>query len=213
MPVVLINNTKSVSKIGALVAVDPQNTNAFIYATPNSTRALGVVAEATPYRSKCKIFTIGDTAKVLVQGNAVKNDIIRCAKSGDNVSVGVCKIAKTIDAHYLKVGTALSSGNGLIDTILELVYIGLSENTDYLGQEYETVSKNLKSYPYTLTYGVDGVDTITYDLGGGLSIVKTFNYTLSVLTSIVLSGDTPSGIELTKTLSYTGADLTGVVYS
>ena len=46
MPVVLINNTKSVSKIGALVAVDPQNTNAFIYATPNSTRALGVVAEA-----------------------------------------------------------------------------------------------------------------------------------------------------------------------
>jgi len=82
-----------------------------------------------------------------------------------------------------------------------------------LGEEFETVSKNLKSYPYTLSYGVDGLSAITYDIGGGLSIVKTFNYTLSVLTSIVLSGDTPSGIELTKTLSYTGIDLTGVAYS
>jgi hypothetical protein len=82
-----------------------------------------------------------------------------------------------------------------------------------LGEEFETVSKNLKSYPYAITYGVDGIDTITYDLGGGLSVVKTFNYTLTVLTSIVLSGDTPAGIELTKTFNYTGVDLTSVVYS
>jgi hypothetical protein len=78
---------------------------------------------------------------------------------------------------------------------------------------YEIVSKNLRTYPYTLTYGVDGISTIVYDLGEGLSITKTFNYTSSVLTSIVLSGDTPSNIELTKTLVYTGADLTSVTYS
>jgi hypothetical protein len=60
---------------------------------------------------------------------------------------------------------------------------------------------------------VDGIDTIVYDLGGGLSITKTFNYTLGVLTSIVLSGDTLSDIELTKTLIYTGVDLTNVSYS
>jgi hypothetical protein len=60
---------------------------------------------------------------------------------------------------------------------------------------------------------VDGIDTIVYDLGGGLSITKTFNYTLGVLTSIVLSGDTPSGIELTKTFGYIGVDLTSVIYS
>jgi hypothetical protein len=80
-------------------------------------------------------------------------------------------------------------------------------------EQFETVSKNLRSYPYTLTYGVDGVDAITYDLGGGLEIVKTFNYTLGVLTSIVLSGDTPAGVDLTKTFSYTGVDLTSVSYS
>lgn len=88
-----------------------------------------------------------------------------------------------------------------------------STGSSGIGEEFETVSKNLKSYPYVITYGVDGIDTITYDLGGGLSVVKTFNYTLSVLTSIVLSGDTPSGIELTKTLNYTGVDLTSVSYT
>lgn len=82
-----------------------------------------------------------------------------------------------------------------------------------LAEEFETVSKNLKSYPYTFTYGVDGLASITYDIGGGDSIVKTLNYTLGILTSIVLSGDTPAGISLTKTLNYTGDDLTSVVYS
>lgn len=80
-------------------------------------------------------------------------------------------------------------------------------------EEFETVSKNLRSYPYALSYGVDGLSSIVYDLGGGDSITKTFNYTLGVLTSLVLSGDTPSGVSLTKTLSYTGDDLTSVTYS
>jgi hypothetical protein len=100
-----------------------------------------------------------------------------------------------------------------LDIIKAVVEEKLNEVSIGAEEAFETVSKNTKSYPYDLTYGVDGVDTITYDLGGGLSIVKTFNYTLTVLTSIVLSGDTPSGIELTKTLSYTGADLTSVTYS
>ena len=82
-----------------------------------------------------------------------------------------------------------------------------------LDPSYETVSKNLKGYPYVITYNGDDIDYITYDLGGGLSIVKTFNYTVDDLTSLILSGDTPSGIDLTKTLSYTGDDLTSITYS
>ena len=211
--ITLTNATKSVSKVGALVSISTVDPNAFVYTIPNSSRAIGVVTQAVGYREKCKIATIGDTAKVLVQGFAVRDAIIRGSKSGDNVSLGTCVIAKTSDAPYLKIGSALSSGSGLIETILELTYASSTSSTGFLGEEFETVSKNLKSYPYVLTYGVDGIDTITYDLGGGQSVVKTFNYTLGVLTSIVLSGNTPSGIELTKTLSYTGADLTGVVYS
>jgi hypothetical protein len=92
---------------------------------------------------------------------------------------------------------------------------GLSDDDhpQYVKDEFETLSKNLRNYPYSLTYGIDGVSIITYDLGGGSSIVKTFNYISGILTTIVFSGSTPSGIELTKTFSYTGDDLTSIVYS
>jgi hypothetical protein len=82
-----------------------------------------------------------------------------------------------------------------------------------LSETFETVSKNLKNYPYVITYDGDDIDFITYDLGGGDEIIKTFNYTLGVLTSLVLSGDTPYGITLIKTFGFTGEDLTSVVYS
>jgi hypothetical protein len=78
---------------------------------------------------------------------------------------------------------------------------------------FEKVSKNLDSYPATLSYSGENLATIEYDLGGGLSILKTLNYTGDNLTSVVLSGDTPDGISLTKTLVYTGDNLTGVNYS
>jgi len=84
---------------------------------------------------------------------------------------------------------------------------------DLLTEKFEEVSRNLKSYPYVISYNGDDISYITYNLGGGKSITKTFNYTLGVLTSIVLSGDTPASIELTKTLSYTGVDLTSVTYT
>lgn len=80
-------------------------------------------------------------------------------------------------------------------------------------EEFETVSKNLKSYPYALAYTGNLLTTITYDLGSGLEIVKTFGYTGEQLTTITLSADTPSGIALTKTLDYTGKLLTGVSYA
>lgn len=208
----LVNKTGSTSKIGYAVVLDVNDNQSFVYAPHGSTRIIGVVTESVPYRAKCKIATQGEKARVYVSANVVKDNIIRLSKATDRISFGASTVAKTGDEPYLRIGTALTSGKGLVDCILELVYAA-SSGSAFLGEEFETVSKNLKSYPYTLTYGVDGVDTITYDLGGGLSIVKTFNYTLSVLTSIVLSGDTPSGIELTKTFSYTGADLTSVAYS
>ena len=77
---------------------------------------------------------------------------------------------------------------------------------------FETVSKNIKAWDAAFEYTGDQLDTITYTNGTD-TIVKTFNYTDGKLTSLVLSGNTPSGIELTKTLSYTGDQLTGVGYS
>lgn len=208
----LVNKTGSNSKIGYAIVLDPTDNQSFIYAPLGSTRVLGIATQSVPYRSKCKIATQGEKAQVYVSANAVKDNIIRLSKSTDRISFGASTVAKTADEPYLRIGTALNSGRGLIECILELVYVG-SSGTNTLGEEFETVSKNLKSYPYDITYGVDGIDTITYYLAGGLSVVKTFNYVATVLTTIVLSGDTPSGIDLTKTLIYTGADLTSVTYS
>jgi len=84
---------------------------------------------------------------------------------------------------------------------------------DSYQEAFETVSKNLKSYPGTFAYGSGDLQTITYDLGGALSIIKTIGRTGLQITSITLSGDTPNGIALTKTLSYSGEQLTGVSYA
>lgn len=80
-------------------------------------------------------------------------------------------------------------------------------------QTFETVSKNIRQFPYALNYTLGQLTSIVYTLPASQSITKTLNYTGDKLTSIVLSGDTPSGIDLTKTLTYTGDTLTSVSYS
>ena len=78
-------------------------------------------------------------------------------------------------------------------------------------ETYETVSRNLKSYPATLSYTAGELSSISYATPGG-AVVKTLNRTAGRLASIVLSGALPSGIATTKTLTYSGDTLTGVAY-
>lgn len=78
-------------------------------------------------------------------------------------------------------------------------------------ETYETVSKNLRSFPATLTYSSGELASISYATPGG-AIVKTLNRSAGRLASIVLSGSLPSGIATTKTLTYSGDTLTGVAY-
>ncbi len=122
--------------------------------------------------------------------------------------VSISAFAEGVDD---RVASLLLAGSGI-----SLVYddsAGTLTISASLPEYYETVSKNLKSFPYTLNYSGGNLSTVVYDLGGGDSITKTFSYSGSNLTSVVLSGDTPAGIDLTKTLSYTGSDLTSVSYS
>lgn len=81
------------------------------------------------------------------------------------------------------------------------------------GDSFETVSKNLRAYPYALNYTSGTLTSIVYTLPDTSTVTKTFNYTTEQLTSIVLSGATPGGIDLTKTFTYTGDDLTSIGYS
>jgi hypothetical protein len=125
-----INNTQSVSKIGHIVRVDPRQPDKFIYVESNATNALGVVTEAKPYKSLCNIATIGET-KVFVVDNVRKGDIIRTQKSTDNISTGACRVAKDADVPYLKVGTALSSGRGLVSVSLEWAHINTTSTGSF----------------------------------------------------------------------------------
>ena len=77
---------------------------------------------------------------------------------------------------------------------------------------FETVSKNLESYPYELNYTGDQLTSIVYTTPDG-TITKTLSYSGSQLITITLSGNTPSGIYLVKTLTYTGDVLTSISYS
>jgi hypothetical protein len=54
----------------------------------------------------------------------VQGSIIRAVKSGDNASRGTCKVAKPTDTPYLKIGTALESGKGLINCAINIAYSG-----------------------------------------------------------------------------------------
>jgi len=126
----LRNKTNATSKIGFLASIDTKDTGSWIYTPNNATQFLGVVASPSPYRALTKIVTDG-TTKVFIHGVAKKGDTIRCAKRGDNISLGSCVVAKSTDTPYLKVGTALESGKGLISVSLEQVYINTSSTGDF----------------------------------------------------------------------------------
>lgn len=110
------------------------------------------------------------------------------------------------------------AGELVYDTELPSLYIGDGTTaggvipTSSQEEYFESVSKNIKSWGYSLNYTGGNLTSIVYT-DGVSTITKTLNYTSGDLTSIVLSGDTPAGIDLTKTLTYTSGDLTGVAYS
>lgn len=123
------NNTKGVSRVGHICKVDPNVPNAFLYVANNTSFALGVIAEAVPYRAYAEVITQGE-ALVYVNDNVRKDDIIRAQKS-DNITTGSCKVVKTGDAPYLKVGTALQAGRGLIKVSLKWEYIATESTGNF----------------------------------------------------------------------------------
>lgn len=84
-----------------------------------------------------------------------------------------------------------------------------SGHTGFLGDAFETASKNLKASNGTITY-TDWLPTIITYVNG---IIKTITYTNGLPTKIVLSWTTPTGIKLTKTIAYTDGRPTSFTYS
>ena len=84
---------------------------------------------------------------------------------------------------------------------------------EYIEQSFETISKNLNQYPYSLNYYSGVLTSVIYSLGTGLNISKNLEYNNSgLLVKVSLSGSVPS-ISLNKNLLYSGSNLTGVYYN
>jgi hypothetical protein len=78
---------------------------------------------------------------------------------------------------------------------------------------FESVSKNIKAYPFTYEQQDEYTAVLVYDLGAGQTITKTINSVDGLPVSIVLSGNTPSGIDLTKTILYNSGVFAGASYA
>lgn len=91
-----------------------------------------------------------------------------------------------------------------------VIVTGSGSNPSPVADTYETVNKNLSAIDALYNYNISGTLTSIIYANG---VTKTFNYTADKLTSIVLSGSTPSGIDLIKSLSYVGDNLSLISYS
>jgi hypothetical protein len=88
----------------------------------------------------------------------------------------------------------------------------LAETNKLKQSTFESVNKNIKSYNKSFTHTGVRLDSIAYTFGSK-TITKTLGYTGINLTTVTLSGSTPSRIKLVKTLTYSGLNLTSVAYT
>lgn len=100
----------------------------------------------------------------------------------------------------------------LVESPVPFVSISSGSTTEPETETFESVSKNVRTWDYTIQRTGSDITSITYSKGVE-TVVKTFGYTGADLTSLTLSGDTPFGILLVKTLTYTNDELTGVSYT
>lgn len=77
---------------------------------------------------------------------------------------------------------------------------------------FETLSKNLNAYPFDITYDGSQISYIVYTLPSSDTIIKTLNYSGSLIESIEITGTGISGAIYTKILSYSGSTITGATY-
>ena len=200
-----------------------------------SSKTLGIVAESIAANQIGYVITQGVIDKMNVGSPYVEGDVLWLGSTPGTFT----RTKPTQPNHLVFIGVVerANAGNGQIyvkpqngyeinelhDVLItspvngqSLVWDGtasLWKNQAVLGYTFEAINKNLSAYAATLAYNVFGdLSTIIYTVPSG-TITKTFNYTAGDLTSIVLSGNTPSGINLTKTLTYTTGNLTGVSYS
>jgi hypothetical protein len=79
---------------------------------------------------------------------------------------------------------------------------------------FETISNNIRSFPYVINRSVEGVITsVVYTAPAEGTITKSFTYSAGVLSTVTLSGPALDGVVYTKTLTYDAGLVTGASYA
>jgi hypothetical protein len=151
-----------------------------------------------------------DTVSVSVAGDS---ETVQLLVTPGEAAVALA-VTQTVDAVALAVQAVAETVAVAIADLGDTVSIAVADGNaaDAAAETFETVSRNLRSYPATLSYAAGELSAISYATPGGAA-VKTFHRVAGRLASIVLSGSLPAGIATTKTLSYTGDSLTSVGYA
>lgn len=142
------------SKVGLVAKQAPNDPTSFVYATSSDINVLGIITQTVPKYGMCEIQKTEST-KVFVSDRTVQGSIIRLQKSTDNISRATCKTAKSTDVPYVRIGTALQSGKGLINVSLNIEYItsdGTSSEFLKLDQTTQQTTVGTLHYP-TATFG------------------------------------------------------------
>jgi hypothetical protein len=125
-----------------------------------------------------------------------------------SVAGGLTNIKPT-SGRVIRVGT-VTNVHGT-QGIIELDRL-ITPTLDEVANSFESYSKNLLSYPYTITETSPTITTIAYTTPSGI-INKTITEVSSAITTIVFSGDYPSGLPTTKTITETSPTLITITYS
>lgn len=84
--------------------------------------------------------------------------------------------------------------------------------TGIIATSYESISKNLNTYPYVISRSGNLISNITYTTPSG-DYVKNYHYTFGVLDYVTISGVPLGSSVYTKTLNYVSGVITSVSYS
>lgn len=164
--------------------------------------------EISPEEVVSKLESLKDEKRLSVKAIKGLDEIIKNVKETRVASGGVRLLTNLYDV----VIASPTDGQGLVYDATTEKWINRTISGS-ISETFESVLRNLKSYPTEFTYNVDNqVDTVVYTLPSG-SITETINYTGTLISSIVLSGSTPSGVSLTKSFSYSGSYPMSIAYS
>lgn len=172
-----------------------------------SSHAHGNISNAGAIGSSPNLPLITAAGGVITTGSFGTGANTFCQGNDSRLSDSREWIASTIDQAEAEAGIATTRRAWTAQRVRQAI-AALA-----IGNTFETVSQSLSALPQTITYSSGRISTIVYTLPNNSTITKTINYTGDKVTSVVLSGATPSGIQLTKTLTYTGDNITEVSYS